>query len=378
MDAPHRGLSGRPRVRRGRPAELEAQRALCGVRRAAGDGLSRQDRARAGRRDRAARARGGRRAPSTSVHWFGETSRIHDLLACADVVAPAVGGSVREDGLSARAARGHVARAASARGARQCCRGAVRRATLRVAVEPHADALAHELERLLVDPARRAASGRTAVREVHERYTYRSMAAAYEAVYDRLLAVIGLRAAQARSYVAPLMAVHDSNNRTYYDDFSTSYERERAAGYHPLIDEIEVDAVRELAAGKRVLEAGCGTGLVLSRLVAASRARPTASTSRSAWCRRRARADCRSRSAASRRCRSATTASISCAASRCSRTCRTSRVALAELARVTRPGGTLGARVLQPVEPALLGQAHRGPGQDQRGSNGGRRVHALG
>ena len=68
------------------------------------------------------------------------------------------------------------------------------------------------------------------------------------------------------------MALQDSNSRAYYDDFSTSYERERGAGYHKLVDEIEVDAVRELAHGKRVLEAGCGTGLVLSRLaqVAAS------------------------------------------------------------------------------------------------------------
>ncbi|MDB4973206.1 MAG: Methyltransferase type 11 [Myxococcaceae bacterium] len=62
------------------------------------------------------------------------------------------------------------------------------------------------------------------------------------------------------------MALPDSNNRAYYDDFSTSYERERGAGYHQLIDDIEVDAVRELAHGKTVLEAGCGTGLVLSRL----------------------------------------------------------------------------------------------------------------
>lgn len=62
------------------------------------------------------------------------------------------------------------------------------------------------------------------------------------------------------------MAIDESNNRTYYDDFSSWYERERASGYHAMIDEIEVDAIRELAVGKRVLEAGCGTGLVLSRL----------------------------------------------------------------------------------------------------------------
>ena len=64
------------------------------------------------------------------------------------------------------------------------------------------------------------------------------------------------------------MTLHESENRTYYDDFSGWYERERAGGYHALIDAMEVDAVREFAVGKRVLEAGCGTGLVLSRLSA--------------------------------------------------------------------------------------------------------------
>src|SRR5690242_1965155 len=67
------------------------------------------------------------------------------------------------------------------------------------------------------------------------------------------------------------MTLQESDNRTYYDDFSSWYERERGAGYHRLIDEIEVDAVREFAVGKRVLEAGCGTGLVLSRLSSVAR-----------------------------------------------------------------------------------------------------------
>ena len=62
------------------------------------------------------------------------------------------------------------------------------------------------------------------------------------------------------------MTLHDSNSRAYYDDFSASYERPRGAGYHALIDDLEVSTIRDLARGKRVLEAGCGTGLVLSRL----------------------------------------------------------------------------------------------------------------
>lgn len=55
-------------------------------------------------------------------------------------------------------------------------------------------------------------------------------------------------------------------NQAYYDDFSTGYERERARGYHAMLDELESGIVEPLARGKRVLEAGCGTGLVLSRI----------------------------------------------------------------------------------------------------------------
>lgn len=52
----------------------------------------------------------------------------------------------------------------------------------------------------------------------------------------------------------------------YYDEFSKRYERGRSRGYHKLIDDMEAAVVSEGAAGKRMLEAGCGTGLVMSRL----------------------------------------------------------------------------------------------------------------
>jgi ubiquinone/menaquinone biosynthesis C-methylase UbiE len=52
----------------------------------------------------------------------------------------------------------------------------------------------------------------------------------------------------------------------YYDDFSSSYERGRDRGYHQLIDDLEIGVTAPLAEGKRVLEAGCGTGLILHRL----------------------------------------------------------------------------------------------------------------
>src|SRR6266536_6672416 len=59
-------------------------------------------------------------------------------------------------------------------------------------------------------------------------------------------------------------------NRQYYDAFSAEYERERGqndpGGYHELLDELEAEYVRRYGAGRDVLEVGCGTGLVLSRI----------------------------------------------------------------------------------------------------------------
>lgn len=54
--------------------------------------------------------------------------------------------------------------------------------------------------------------------------------------------------------------------RRYYDDFSDSYERGRGYGYHQMIDDLEVEVTAPYARGVRVLELGCGTGLILARI----------------------------------------------------------------------------------------------------------------
>jgi ubiquinone/menaquinone biosynthesis C-methylase UbiE len=54
--------------------------------------------------------------------------------------------------------------------------------------------------------------------------------------------------------------------KDYYDEFSAWYERERGQGYHGLIDDLEVDLVERYGRGASVLEAGCGTGLLLHRI----------------------------------------------------------------------------------------------------------------
>lgn len=63
---------------------------------------------------------------------------------------------------------------------------------------------------------------------------------------------------------------HDT--RAYYDEFSHRYEAERRPnrpdGYHALVDDLEVDLVRRYGAGRDVLECGVGTGLLLERIAA--------------------------------------------------------------------------------------------------------------
>ena len=62
----------------------------------------------------------------------------------------------------------------------------------------------------------------------------------------------------------------EESNRAYYDAFSTGYERHRGenypGGYHELVDELESSLVARYGPGRVVLEVGCGTGLVLSRI----------------------------------------------------------------------------------------------------------------
>ncbi|MDX9720490.1 MAG: class I SAM-dependent methyltransferase [Myxococcota bacterium] len=61
------------------------------------------------------------------------------------------------------------------------------------------------------------------------------------------------------------------DNQLYYDKFASWYERERGAGYHRFIDELELSLIREACRGAEVLELGCGTGLLLSPVASIAR-----------------------------------------------------------------------------------------------------------
>lgn len=61
-------------------------------------------------------------------------------------------------------------------------------------------------------------------------------------------------------------------SRSYYDAFSESYESERHHGYHAWLDRTEIDLVlRHVSPSARLLEAGCGTGLILKSLKSQSK-----------------------------------------------------------------------------------------------------------
>lgn len=67
------------------------------------------------------------------------------------------------------------------------------------------------------------------------------------------------------------MTHDEGESRVYYDDFSGWYERERRRGYHAMLDDLEVSVAAPFARDARICEAGCGTGLILSRLAPLAR-----------------------------------------------------------------------------------------------------------
>jgi ubiquinone/menaquinone biosynthesis C-methylase UbiE len=56
------------------------------------------------------------------------------------------------------------------------------------------------------------------------------------------------------------------DNRSYYDEFASWYENERGRGYHQMLDDLEVELVERYGEGASILEVGCGTGLLLERV----------------------------------------------------------------------------------------------------------------
>ncbi len=123
----------------------------------------------------------------SSVTWLGETSHIHDLLATADVVCLASTDLYAKMDyplvLLEAMSLGRPVIVAKRSAAEELAEGGAA-----LAIEANGDALAHEVERLVSDQGNASALGARAIDAVRQRYSYRVMAAAYEDVYDRMLA----------------------------------------------------------------------------------------------------------------------------------------------------------------------------------------------
>ena len=56
------------------------------------------------------------------------------------------------------------------------------------------------------------------------------------------------------------------DNTSYYDAFATGYDKGRDRGYHKLIDDQAAAIVERVGVGGDLLEVGCGTGLIMNRV----------------------------------------------------------------------------------------------------------------
>jgi ubiquinone/menaquinone biosynthesis C-methylase UbiE len=148
--------------------------------------------------------------------------------------------------------------------------------------------------------------------------------------------------------------------RSYYDEFSHRYEAERRPnrpeGYHALVDDLEVEVVRRLGTGGDVLECGAGTGLLLERFARFAHSAKGIDLSPGMLAKARARG---------LDVREASVTSIPFVDHSFDVTCSFKVLAhvpeigraLAEMARVTRPGGAVVAEFYNPI--SLRGLAKR-------------------
>lgn len=158
-----------------------------------------------------------------------------------------------------------------------------------------------------------------------------------------------------------------ASTQSYYDRFSETYEKERHHGYHKLIDELEIDVVRRYAEGRDVLEAGCGTGLLLERAAGFARSAHGVDLSRGMLSSARSR---------SLKVVQASLTDVPFASERFDVVYSMKvlphippiREALAELARVTRPGGHLLLEFYNPWSFRYLAKVVGGPARIAAGT----------
>ena len=145
---------------------------------------------------------------------------------------------------------------------------------------------------------------------------------------------------------------HHHGTRAYYDEFSSGYEAERRPnrpnGYHALVDDLEIDLVERYGSGGDVLECGCGTGLILQRIARFARTAKAIDVSPGMLAHARARGLDVQEASVTAIPFPTSSFDVTCAFKVLAHVSQVGR-ALAEMARVTRPGGVTIAEFYNPV-----------------------------
>jgi ubiquinone/menaquinone biosynthesis C-methylase UbiE len=148
------------------------------------------------------------------------------------------------------------------------------------------------------------------------------------------------------------MASLPHDTRAYYDEFAHAYEAHRRPnrpdGYHALIDDLEVDLVERYGAGGDVLECGVGTGLLLERIARFARTAHGIDLSPRMLERARARGLDVTEASVTHIPFPGDSFDVTCSFKVLAHVPEIGR-ALAEMARVTRPGGVVIAEFYNPL-----------------------------
>ncbi len=156
------------------------------------------------------------------------------------------------------------------------------------------------------------------------------------------------------------MAARPHDTRAYYDEFAHAYEIHRRPnrpdGYHALIDDLEIDLVQRYGAGGDVLECGVGTGLLLERIAGFARSARGIDLSPGMLERARARDLDVTEASVTDLPFAEDSFDVTCSFKVLAHVPEIGR-ALAEMARVTRPGGVVIAEFYNPL--SLRGMAKR-------------------
>ncbi len=139
--------------------------------------------------------------------------------------------------------------------------------------------------------------------------------------------------------------------RRYYDEFALRYDDERGGnvegGYHDLIDDLEIDFLARFARGADVLEVGCGTGLLLARIARFARSAEGVDLSPGMLARAKDRGLSVREASATALPFSDASFDVTCSFKVLAHVPDVKQ-ALAEMTRVTRPGGTIVAEFYNP------------------------------